>query len=166
MYIVLQCGLIVISESRNCTVFFDPVMKSYFKYGWHGMLNIWCIASFSSQWNENNLRCIKMVKFLHCSICKVLCREVSLRSTAFVNCLTAKVGSTATHKTRTLMAVFQVNLFAFSAVTLLVGRHEDRLVCKTLSDGVLARLSVWSKVRMICMLIQLMPLSPHHLLLR
>jgi len=105
-----------------------------------------------------------MVKFLHCSVCKVLCREVSLRSTTFVNCLTAKVAQP--HKTRTLMAVFQVNLFAFSAVTLLVGRQEEeRLVCKTSSNGVLAWLSVWSKVRMICMLVQLMPLPPRHLLL-
>ena len=33
---------------------------------------------------------------------------------------------------------------AFSALTLLVGRQEGHLVCKKLSGGVLAWLSVWS----------------------
>jgi len=33
---------------------------------------------------------------------------------------------------------------AFSALTLLAGRQEGHLVCKTLSGGVLAWLSVWS----------------------
>jgi len=33
---------------------------------------------------------------------------------------------------------------------LLVGRQKEPLACKKLSDGVLARLSVWSKVQMIC----------------
>ena len=37
--------------------------------------------------------------------------------------------------------------FAFSALTLLVGRHEGHLACKKLSGGVLAWLSVWSKVQ-------------------
>jgi len=35
---------------------------------------------------------------------------------------------------------------AFSALTLLVGRQEGHPACKKLSGGVLARLSVWSKV--------------------
>jgi len=34
--------------------------------------------------------------------------------------------------------------FAFSALTLLVGRQEGRLACKNLSGGVLVWLSVWS----------------------
>jgi len=50
---------------------------------------------------------------------------------------------------------------AFSALTLLVGRQEEHLACKTLSDEVLAWLSVWSEVHMV----QLMPLPPHCLLL-
>ena len=36
---------------------------------------------------------------------------------------------------------------AFSALTLLVGRQEGHPVCKKLSGGVLAWLSVWSKVQ-------------------
>ena len=36
---------------------------------------------------------------------------------------------------------------AFSALTLLVGRQEGHLACKKLSGGVLAWLSVWSKVQ-------------------
>jgi len=39
---------------------------------------------------------------------------------------------------------------AFSALTLLVGRQEGHLVCKKFSDEVLAWLSVWSEVQMIC----------------
>ena len=36
---------------------------------------------------------------------------------------------------------------AFSAVTLLVGQQEGHPACKKLSGGVLASLSVWSKVQ-------------------
>jgi len=39
---------------------------------------------------------------------------------------------------------------AFSALTLLVGRQEEHPACKKLSGGVLAWLSVWSEVQMIC----------------
>jgi len=38
-------------------------------------------------------------------------------------------------------------LKAFSALTLLVGQQEGHPACKKLSDGVLAWLSVWSKVQ-------------------
>jgi len=51
--------------------------------------------------------------------------------------------------------------FAFSALSLLVGRQEENPACKNLSDELLAWLSVCSKVQMICM-VQLMPLPPHH----
>jgi len=37
--------------------------------------------------------------------------------------------------------------FAFSALTLLVGRQEGHPACKKLSGGVLAWLSTWSKVQ-------------------
>ena len=45
-------------------------------------------------------------------------------------------------------------MFAFSALTLLVGRQEEHPACKKLSGRVLAWLSVWSEVHMA----QLMPL--------
>ena len=38
-------------------------------------------------------------------------------------------------------------LFAFSALTLLVGQQEGHPACKKLSAGVLAWLSVWSEVQ-------------------
>jgi len=38
-------------------------------------------------------------------------------------------------------------VYAFSALTLLVGRQEGHPACKKLSGGVLAWLSVWSKVQ-------------------
>jgi len=40
---------------------------------------------------------------------------------------------------------------AFSALTLLDGHQEEHRACKKLSDEVLAWLSVWSKVQMMCM---------------
>jgi len=39
------------------------------------------------------------------------------------------------------------NLYAFSALTLLVGRQEGHPTCKKLSGGVLAWLFVWSDVQ-------------------
>jgi len=46
--------------------------------------------------------------------------------------------------------VFYWYLLAFSALKLLVGRQEEHLACKKLSDEVLAWLSVWIEVQMIC----------------
>jgi len=43
-----------------------------------------------------------------------------------------------------------ISLSAFSALTLLVGRQEEHPARKKLSDGVLAWLSVWSVVQMMC----------------
>ena len=40
-----------------------------------------------------------------------------------------------------------VCVYAFSALTLLVGRQEGHPACKKLSGGVLAWLSVWSEVQ-------------------
>jgi len=42
-------------------------------------------------------------------------------------------------------------MLAFSALTLLVGQQKGHPACKKLSGEVLARLSVWSEVQMICM---------------
>jgi len=44
-------------------------------------------------------------------------------------------------------AFFVLSFFAFSALTLLVGRQEGHPACKKLSGGVLAWLSVWSEVQ-------------------
>jgi len=41
----------------------------------------------------------------------------------------------------------QIKLFAFSALTLLVGQQEGHTACKKLSGGVLVWLSLWSKVQ-------------------
>jgi len=46
--------------------------------------------------------------------------------------------------------MLQLKKFAFSALTPLVGRQTEHLACKKLSDEVLAWLSVWSEVQMIC----------------
>jgi len=40
-----------------------------------------------------------------------------------------------------------IPVFAFGALTLLVGRQEGHPVCKKLSGGVLAWLSVWSEMQ-------------------
>jgi len=49
-----------------------------------------------------------------------------------------------------LFSSFHYRVIAFSALMLLVGHQEEHPACKKLSDEVLARLSVWSKVQMIC----------------
>jgi len=41
-------------------------------------------------------------------------------------------------------------VIAFGALTLLAGQQEEHLACKKLSDEVLAWLSVWNEVQMIC----------------
>jgi len=64
-----------------------------------------------------------------------------------------------------LVIITYGNNFAISALTLLVGHHEEHLPCKNASDEVLACLSAWSEMQIICM-VQLMPLPHHHLLLR
>jgi len=53
------------------------------------------------------------------------------------------------------------------ALTLLAGHQEQHLACKKLSDEVLVRLSVYSKLQIFAYdIIQLMPQPTHHLLLR
>jgi len=46
-----------------------------------------------------------------------------------------------------MVLVLYACVFAFSALTLLVGRQEGHPACKKLSSEVLAWLSVWSKVQ-------------------
>ena len=46
-----------------------------------------------------------------------------------------------------LLLVMFYTFIAFSALTLLVGWQEGHPACKKLSGGVLAWLSVWSKVQ-------------------
>jgi len=58
--------------------------------------------------------------------------------------------------------MFVVLIISFSALTLLVGRQEDHLARKKLSDGVLAWLSVECGANDLHM-VQLTPLPPDHL---
>ena len=46
-----------------------------------------------------------------------------------------------------LCELYIIIFFAFSALTLLVGRQEGHPACKKVSGGVLAWLSVWSEVQ-------------------
>ena len=57
-----------------------------------------------------------------------------------VNCLSCCV----------IKVVVFITILIFSALTLLVGRQEEHATRKKLSDKVLVRLFVWSKVQMIC----------------
>jgi len=61
------------------------------------------------------------------------------------------------HQVFWMLSEFLVSL-AFSALTLLVGRQKGHTACKKLSGGVLAWLSVWSKVQTCLHTAQLMPL--------
>ena len=49
-----------------------------------------------------------------------------------------------------LMFILCYSIFALGALTLLVERQEEHPACKKLSGELLAWLSVWSKVQMIC----------------
>jgi len=53
------------------------------------------------------------------------------------------------HSRINVLFVYHV-VFAFIALTLFVGRQEECPACKKLSDEVLAWLSVWSEVQIIC----------------
>jgi len=46
-----------------------------------------------------------------------------------------------------LISFYPTMIKSFSALTLLVGRQEGHPACKKLGGGVLAWLSVWSKVQ-------------------
>jgi len=48
----------------------------------------------------------------------------------------------------------------FGALTLMVGHQEEHLACK-IEDGVLVCLSVCSKVQIVCIIVQLLPLHPN-----
>ena len=89
--------------------------------------------------------CIFYLLCLFISVCKIflffhLC------------CATTYVG-----EIKLYIFVLYCNCDAFSALTLLVGRQEGHPACKKLSSGVLAWLSVWSKVDL--HMARLMPLS-------
>ena len=62
-----------------------------------------------------------------------------------------------TYRWRVSVRLLEISPAAFSALTLLVGQQEGHPACKRLSGGVLAWLSVWSKVQT-CIMAQLMPL--------
>jgi len=47
------------------------------------------------------------------------------------------------------LSLFTPNKYAFSALTLLVGRQEEHPACKKLSDEVLVWLSVWNEVQVV-----------------
>ena len=55
------------------------------------------------------------------------------------------------NRTQPFVAIMQINLIAFNALTLLTGLQGEHLISKKLSDEMLAWLSVWSKVQMICL---------------
>jgi len=53
--------------------------------------------------------------------------------------------------TRSLQGnIHKVTYLPSVPLTLLVGRQEEHLACKKMSDEVLAWLSAWSEVQMIC----------------
>jgi len=45
---------------------------------------------------------------------------------------------------------YRFSIYCLSALTLLVGCQEENLACKILSDDVLAWLSIWNEVQVIC----------------
>jgi len=68
-----------------------------------------------------------------------------------VNCSSGLTGTRSEQLAERGLSVIMLRIntasFAFSALTLLVGRQEGHAACKKLSGGVLAWLSVWSEVQ-------------------
>ena len=78
-----------------------------------------------------------------------------------------KIGQTVAKRRPSTLLDFKQWIFAFNALTLLVGRQEGHLACKKLSVGVLAWLSVWGKVQICirpswcqCHSLSLAPVNP------
>jgi len=46
--------------------------------------------------------------------------------------------------------LFRIQIFSFTALTLLVGHQEEYPACKKMNDKMLAWLSAWSKMHVIC----------------
>ena len=64
--------------------------------------------------------------------------------------LTTQRASRGASLTASARYAFRIYRVAFSALTLLVGRQQEHPACKKLTDEVLAWLSVWSEVQVIC----------------
>ena len=73
---------------------------------------------------------------------------VILKFTSVISAINESVTVCDSHSDiKYLLLTCLVYSSAFSALTLLVGRQEGHPACKKLSGGVLAWLSVWSKVQ-------------------
>jgi len=48
------------------------------------------------------------------------------------------------------LRIYDITFYSFNALTLSAGRQEKRPACKKISDEVLMRLSVWSKLQIVC----------------
>ena len=82
--------------------------------------------------------------------CKDLETYVKEVSKSKVNVILINKSDFLTHNQRYLLWIYAnciLLFFAFSALTLLVGRQEVHPACKKVSGGVLAWLSVWSEVQ-------------------
>jgi len=68
--------------------------------------------------------------------------------------------STANNSVTQKIYTRDITEYAFSALTLFVGRQEEHPACKNWSDTckALVRLSIWSEVQIVCIMIQLMSL--------
>jgi len=62
-------------------------------------------------------------------------------------CINAQPASAHPLLSNSLFVSLSSYSFAFSALTLLVGRQEEHPACKKQSGGVLAWLSVWSEMQ-------------------
>jgi len=72
--------------------------------------------------------------------------DVSHSDTIAQEMLKSQISENSKWHQATISKVIKYYFSAFSALTLLVGRQEGHPACKKLSGGVLAWLSVWSKM--------------------
>jgi len=68
-------------------------------------------------------------------------------SMTIIICHTARIKQVRSLQFAVITIIMTIIIYPFSALMLLVGRQEGHPVCKKLSGGVLAWLSVWSEVQ-------------------
>ena len=100
---------------------------------------IWSILLDKNNWIKSESFMHKFLKQFAYKIHSWICSELRLNTTSH----SSVIGLCCSQHHRDVVW----ECLAFSALTLLVGRQEGHLACKTLSGGVLAWLSDWSEVQ-------------------
>ena len=89
----------------------------------------------------------RIYRCLNCHSRVIYSRTSTSARSASASCLSVRLSVCHNMSFRISHLFYFYAMFAFSALTLLVGRQEGHPACKKLSGGVLEWLSVWSEVQ-------------------